>query len=245
MVNFTARPGTPGTFNLSIPCSNAHDALATAAGLVALARDALSLPNAAERAQILLDLALQGISAALPILKQTASSRQGGEIENDTMSFSISHPQQAASGAEGGEFELDRCLVRIDLTELDRGVYLAQRKLAYEALHPETKQGGYRKPYIDGKPSTGAPSFVAYAAERIGLTERAIRRLTQIGSSLSAEICDRITGTWLADHQSQLMALARAPAERHAAILDLLLLDEASGVKTVAAALRRLTGGEG
>lgn len=82
MVTSSSGPGTPGAFSLSIPCSSAHDALATAAKLAALARDAhLSRPDALAAVGLVLDLAHQGIIAALREFEraQRPADRSGGE----------------------------------------------------------------------------------------------------------------------------------------------------------------------
>lgn len=232
MVTSSSGPGAPGTFNLSIPCSDLFHVLTTTDRLVSLARTALFVTTTEEQVDLLLRLAQSGIAVA--IRHAAAAERMDKETK------------KAPASAEDVGFTLDKYLVRLDLAELERAEYLAQQKAAYESQHPETKTGGVRGNQHSGgkRRSTGVPAFRTVAAEQLDYDQATVARLVRIGSKLSAAIRKRIIGTWLADNQTQLMALVRVPSRARAAVLDL-LLDEASGVKTVAAALRRLTGGEG
>lgn len=93
--------------------------------------------------------------------------------------------------------EIDENLIRNELTALERGEHLARRKAIYEALHPETRQGG-----LPGAPGGGKQAktetisgFAEDAAEKTGVTDRAVRYAVQIGEDITPEARDAIRAT--------------------------------------------------
>ena len=94
---------------------------------------------------------------------------------------------------------------------------MKRRKEIYEALHPETKQGG-----LPGKPGGGkgaktetVSSFADDVAMKTGLTPRTIRQYVQIATNLSDEAKAVIRETPLADRKRDLLAISRLPRDGH------------------------------
>lgn len=116
--------------------------------------------------------------------------------------------------------EIDENLIRNELTALERGEHLARRKAIYEALHPETRQGG-----LPGAPGGGKQAktetisgFAEDAAEKTGVTDRAIRYAVQIGEDITPEARDAIRETPTADNQADLLRLAKLPEDEQVAV---------------------------
>lgn len=134
--------------------------------------------------------------------------------------------------------EIDENLMRRELTALDRARNLLERKRVHEELYPETKHGGERP---KGQAANLATRFTADVAERIGLGERTVQRACEIAEKLSPELFARIEHSALANNQAALEALAKQPAERQRAAVDLMFAQE-NPAKSVADALGRLDG---
>lgn len=126
-----------------------------------------------------------------------------------------------ASDDEARLGEIDENLMRRDLDPLDKAVFLATRKDVYERLYPQTKAG-----VAGGKARQGSAtdilSFAEDTAARCGLNERTIRRLVAL-TGIDPTVRSRISGTWLARHQSELGALAKQGPEMQARIVDILI----------------------
>ena len=83
--------------------------------------------------------------------------------------------------------EIDGNLAGAELNALDTAVFLATRKAVYERLHPETKQGGARGNQHTGGWQTELSSFCQTAAEKMGITERQVRKITAAGLRLGPD----------------------------------------------------------
>lgn len=109
--------------------------------------------------------------------------------------------------------EIDENLFRRELSALDRAVFLAERKAAYEALHPETRHGGNQ-----GGPSaqyehTVVPSFAEDTAERLGIGRSTMRKAIALAMRLPPAVRAQIQETRTAEIASELEALARLEGE--------------------------------
>ncbi len=141
-----------------------------------------------------------------------------------------------ASDDEARMAEIDENLVRHDLNPLDRAVFLAERKVLYLKLHPETKHGAQGG--VGGQRNENdTMSFSKDVAERCGWTARTIERAVAIAAGLQLDVRARIAGTALAHKQSELLALIKLSRSEQHAVLDLLLAAEPA-VKNVEAAKR-------
>ncbi|MDG3444501.1 ParB/RepB/Spo0J family partition protein, partial [Nitrospirillum amazonense] len=137
--------------------------------------------------------------------------------------------------------EIDENLARVELVAFDRAKFLAERKRLYEELHPETAHGGDRRSAEFQNDTLSLWSFAKDTAEKCGLTARTIERAVRIATKLTPEVKKRIPGTWLADHQGELLALTKLEPAHQLQALDLLLSPQPT-VKTVEAARKVVQG---
>lgn len=89
-------------------------------------------------------------------------------------------------------------------------MFTHRRKEAYEALHPETKQGGDRK--SDRVDNLSTRSFADDTASKTGVDPRTIRRDAERGGSISERALATLRGTHL-DKGVYLDELKRLPNE--------------------------------
>lgn len=147
------------------------------------------------------------------------------------------HVSSADSTDEAKLEEIVENIGRNDLKALDRAHHLHDLIQVYERLHPELKRGGDRgNQHTGGKRQTAILAVRQEIAERAGLSERAIRLSAAIWKGLSAAARQRCAGTWLASHQSSLIALSHLGHTLQAKVLDVLLADKPKAT-TVADAL--------
>ena len=137
--------------------------------------------------------------------------------------------------------EIDENLYRADLTELDRAVFLAEKKRIHEKLHPATKHGGDRKSDQAAIFGDMVPRFSQEACERLGMSERSLQR-TLARAALPADVRARIAGTPMADKGSDLDALLKLQPEQRMPALDLLFGGAEDAPRTIGEAAQRLAG---
>ncbi|HYD00958.1 MAG TPA: MT-A70 family methyltransferase [Phycisphaerales bacterium] len=128
--------------------------------------------------------------------------------------------------------EIDENLVRNELTVLERSEHLARRQEIYEALHPETKagtKGALTKHH--GKAATETISFADATAQAIGSSPRTVQHETQIAKRLAPDVKERLRETEIADNKTELLRLARLPADEQRQVVDKLEAG-ASNVRT-------------
>lgn len=120
---------------------------------------------------------------------------------------------------------------RNELNALDRAHHLYDLKHVYERLHPDARNGGDRRS-AKAKNQNAIFAFCSVAPEETGLSRRAIEMSIAIWKGLSVESRRRCAGTWIASHQSSLIALSRETHSVQANVLDILLAEnpEASTV---------------
>lgn len=136
--------------------------------------------------------------------------------------------------------EIDENLFRRELSELDRATFLAERQAIYRELHPETAPGGNRDQSATSDQTDKivhlVPTFAEATAERLGISDRSVRRYIQRYRMLLPDVRERIATTWIADKGSELDALARLDAGMQRAVVKAMLRAE-DPARSVAAAL--------
>lgn len=144
---------------------------------------------------------------------------------------------------EAREREINENLYRADLTVLDRGVFLAEKKRLYEKKHPQVRHGGARADSTEQVAIFGdlVPRFTTEVQERLGLSERQIQRLVA-RAALPERVRSLIAGTPAADSGVDLDALLRLPPDEQIRVAQLMASGKTDAPPSVAAAVRALAG---
>ncbi len=136
--------------------------------------------------------------------------------------------------------EIDENLIRNDLSVLERGEQLEERKAIYEELYPETKRGG-----LPGAPGGGKQakseiisSFAEDTADKTGQSRRTIEQEIQIARDITPEVKDKIRDTELADRKTDLLLLSRLEPEKQSQIADSVVSGEFKDVKSATNAIK-------
>lgn len=128
-------------------------------------------------------------------------------------------------------WEIDENLCRADLTELERGEHLAQRKAVYERLYPETKRGANMGP--DGQfGPTAITAFVPDASEKTGASKTAVKRAIRRATRIDEKVRDRIRDNpEIADSGVELDALASLDPPEQRKAVALVETNQAVGIR--------------
>lgn len=138
--------------------------------------------------------------------------------------------------------EIDENLLRRELSELDRAVFLAERKGIYEALYPET---GHGKASGKGKTEENfrfarPDSFATTTAQKLGVSDRQVRTYLA-RARIEPDLRAALAPIRWADHGATLDALVRlTPEERRRAVHALTRAEEPA--TNLAAALAEVKG---
>lgn len=137
--------------------------------------------------------------------------------------------------------EIDENLYRIDLSELERAVFIAEKKAIYEKMHPQVRHGGDRK--SDQAAIFGGliARFTEEVREKLGCSERTLQRIVA-RAKIAPDVRARIALTPIARNGSELDALVRLKPDEQAQAVDLLLSGDDDAPRTVAAAARLVRG---
>lgn len=135
--------------------------------------------------------------------------------------------------------EIDENLCRHELSDLDRGAFLAERKVLHETLHPAAAHGGKRDKKASRQLGDLTKRFSAEAAEKVGLSERTIQRLVRRHDALHPDVRRKLAGTPFAWSGVDLDALAALP---HAEQLRAMEIIAERGCTRVSAALEVMRG---
>lgn len=150
----------------------------------------------------------------------------------------------SGSELEAELLQIDENLVRRELSDLDRAVFLARRKEIHEALHPATRHGGDRR--SDQVRASAnliglGETFAEVTAKKLGLHPNTVRKYVARASRIVPDVRDRIATTWVADKGTELDALAKLGPADQRKVVEVLLRAEAPAA-SVAAALREIRG---
>ncbi|WP_439596497.1 ParB/RepB/Spo0J family partition protein [Falsiroseomonas sp.] len=148
-----------------------------------------------------------------------------------------------ATGLEAELLEIDENLMRRELSQLDRSVFLAKRKELYEALHPQTAHGKASKNKGKEKSQTSATfpgRFSAATAERLGLSERTIQQAVA-RAKIDPQVRAMLASHPVADSGAELDKIAAQPALVQIKIASALTRPD-SPARNVSAALSEFAG---
>jgi ParB family chromosome partitioning protein len=133
--------------------------------------------------------------------------------------------------------EIDENLYRGELSELDRAVFLSEKKRLHEELHPQTRHGGDRRSDQIAIFGDLVPRFTEEVRERLGCSERTIQRMIA-RAKIAPDVRRQIAVTKLANTGSELDALAKLSEDEQRQAVALMLAEEPERPTSVAAALK-------
>ncbi len=150
--------------------------------------------------------------------------------------------EHVTDGIQKKLIEIDENLIRRELSQLDRAIFLAQRQEIYETLYPETKAGVAGANATNG--ITNAKfAFAEDAARKIGISKRSIQLSIHRFKKICPKVRARIATTWIADKGTELDALVKLePTDQMACIEE--MLSEDGPAKSVKQALSKIQGDE-
>ena len=130
-----------------------------------------------------------------------------------------------ADANEAVLIEIEENLFRNDLSVLDRAVFVQTYRDIWEKTRGEINPKGGRPknrgnlPQFSNSPvdriaQQASNGFSVTCADRLGISVDAIKRLNRIAQSLPREVRQAISGTPIADNQSQLLKLAKLEPEK-------------------------------
>lgn len=126
--------------------------------------------------------------------------------------------------------EVSENLIRAELTTLDRAIFLRAGKAAWDALYPGARRGGDRRSRARAEKISNGETlpfgFSRATADAVGLSERTIRDAIALVDALGAD-APRLQGLPVADHASELKALAKLDAAKRGKVVDRLAAGEA------------------
>lgn len=126
-----------------------------------------------------------------------------------------------ADATEAQLLEITENLFRIDLSVIDRAIFVQAYRDIWEKKHGKIEPGrpGNRAnlAQLDGE-TDGQSTFAQHAADRMGLSVRSYKRLNQIAQNLNPALRQHLRGTPHADNQSTLLKLAKFEPDKQAKI---------------------------
>ncbi|MBX9592767.1 MAG: ParB N-terminal domain-containing protein [Roseomonas sp.] len=150
----------------------------------------------------------------------------------------ISAMVRAETGAAADLLEIDENLLRHELTQLDRSVFLARRQQIWERLYPDTAHGKARKGAA-GQKTTGLSfmpeTFTAATARSLGLDQRSIQRAIA-RARIAEDVREMIAHHPIANSGAQLDQLVALPVAEQRRVAQALARAD-NPARNIAAAL--------
>ena len=130
--------------------------------------------------------------------------------------------------------EIDENFVRNDLSPVEYGDLLLRRKELYEALHPETKNGGDKKSQEIRTRKARSDSFdpfVADTAKKLGISRRTVEERIQTAKNLTPEVKEIIKGMDAPIPKKTALKISRLNPEQQKEVAGLLASKEIKSIK--------------
>ena len=130
--------------------------------------------------------------------------------------------------------EIDENFVRNDLSPVEYGDLLLRRKEIYEALHPETKNGGDKKSQEIRTRKARSDSFdpfVADTAKKLGISRRTVEERIQTAKNLTPEVKEIIKGMDAPIPKKTALKISRLNPEQQKEVAGLLASKEIKSIK--------------
>ena len=116
--------------------------------------------------------------------------------------------------------EIDENLVRVELSPLHRGIFVARRKKIHERLYPHVTHGGDRKSSDYQAAADGRRSFVAETASFTTFSSYTIRRAIRIGENIQPDLLEELAMTPIAYREGDLHLISGLSHEEQDALLE-------------------------
>ena len=130
--------------------------------------------------------------------------------------------------------EIDENFVRNDLSSVEYGDLLLRRKEIYEALHPETKNGGDKKSQEIRTRKARSDSFdpfVVDTAKKLGISRRTVEERIQTARNLTPEAKEIIKGMDAPIPKKTALKISRLNPEQQKEVAGLLASKEIKSIK--------------
>ncbi len=119
--------------------------------------------------------------------------------------------------AEAHLVEITENLFRNELSVVDRAIFVQSYRDIWEQKHGKIEAGrpGNRAnlaQLFEDEAETGG--FSQHVADRMGLSKRTVKRLSQISANLHPDVRDAVRGTPIADNQSALLKIAKMEPQK-------------------------------
>lgn len=120
-----------------------------------------------------------------------------------------------ADAAEAQMIEIVENLHGVDLTPLERAIFVLKYRELWEAKHGRIERGGDQrsKGHDDLLKLANGRELSVDVQERLGLGEQTYKRAVRIGRNLHPSLRAAVLGTAAENDQSKLLKLAKLPAE--------------------------------
>lgn len=129
---------------------------------------------------------------------------------------------KAKTLAEAKLIEVAENVMRRELNAFDRAHHLHDLFAALEEINPKLKKGGDKQTEKGRADLSEIFALRSNIADQVGLSRRAIQMAIALWNGLSDVSKERVKGTWLAGHQSNLKTLSEQKKPVQVKILDML-----------------------
>lgn len=146
-------------------------------------------------------------------------------IQNGQKAISA-HFSNAKSFEEAKIIEVAENIARKELNAYGRARHLFDLMSAQEKLHPQLKKGGDKQTGEGRENLTAILAVRSEIADKVGLSDRSIRRDVAVWKGLTPASRETVKATWLADHQAGLQQLSAQSPKVQKKICDLLFCEK-------------------
>lgn len=146
---------------------------------------------------------------------------------------------QSMTDAQAKLAEIEENLIRRELSELDRGAFLAEWSALHAAMRGTRRGGDARK---TTSLSLCSPRFSEEAAERLKLSARSVERSIARSRRLNPNVRETVRQSWMADNASALDRLTRLSLAAQADVIRDLILPDGRLGPDLSGAIARATG---
>ena len=142
------------------------------------------------------------------------------------------------AGLQAELAEIDENVIQKSRSNVDFGDLLLRRKVIYEILHPETRNGGDRKSrvwfsiYGEGNPNRKrTKSFAQDTADKLGVSVSTVRRQIEVAKRLTPEVKSILRQSTVRVSKKNAMLMSRMKPDQQKAVALLLVMGNIQSVE--------------